>query len=277
MQDEADDGAGSGDEDGTAEEDRPRDFVASLVHGLNVLKAFSSEHPSMSLSQVAELTAMSRAGARRYLLTLEHLGYLARTGRAFRPTARVLELGYTYLSSVPLADLVQPMLEEVSRATGQTTTFAIRDGTESVYLARAIAPRSLAVSVPVGRRLPLVSTSTGRAMLAFARPVEIDQMIKQIKPVKLTGLTNLDPAALRQELALVRDRGYALVEQEVEVGVRSLAVPVFDKNGKIAAAVAVLTSMSALTADRLIGDVLPEVQKIAEQVRTALKAGVNFS
>jgi len=254
-------------------DDRPRDFVASLEHGLVVLRSFDAANSSMSLSQVADRTGMTRAGARRYLLTLEHLGYLARNGRLFRLTPRVLGLGYAYLSALPFADLAQPLLEEASNLSGQTVALAVRDGTESVYTARAIPPRSLSVTVPVGRRLPLVSTSTGRAMLAFAPQATIEQVLSGSHLVPLTEKTTLDPDSLRRELELVRSRGYALVEQEVEVGVRSLAMPFFDGNQQVAGAVTALTSMSALTTKQLLADVLPLVRHITSELEVALKAG----
>nr|WP_284739621.1 IclR family transcriptional regulator C-terminal domain-containing protein [Rhizobium sp. CG5] len=165
------------------------------------------------------------------------------------------------------------MLEEASSASEQTVALAVRDGDESVYTARAIAQRSLAVTVPVGRRLPLLSTSTGRAMLTFDTPQEIDGLIESSHPILLTDKTTIDPNLLRRELELVRSRGYALVEQEVEIGVRSLAVPFFDNKQKVAGAITALTSMSALTTKKLLSDILPIVQNVAEQLQIAMKAG----
>lgn len=263
----------AGDIEPANHQDRPRDFVASLEHGLGVLAAFDAEHPMMSLSQVAERTGQNRAGARRYLLTLEHLGFLAREGRLFRLAPRVLTLGYSYLSALPFADLAQPLLEEASARCGQTVALAVRDGGESVYTARAIAQRALAVTVPVGRRLPLLSTSTGRAMLAFDTPEAIEHVLQTRRPAPLTSKTELDPASLRRALEAVRRHGYALVEQEVEVGVRSLALPIFDANQHVAASVTVLTSMSALTMSQLLAEVLPLVRGVASQLQEALKMG----
>lgn len=254
-------------------DDKPRDFVASLEHGLSVLMSFDAANPSMSLSQVADRTGMTRAGARRYLLTLAHLGFITRDGRSFRLTPKVLNLGYSYLSALPFSEFAMPLLEAASAASEQTVALAVRDGTESVYTARAIAQRALAVTVPVGRRLPLISTSTGRAMLAFDTPEAIDRLIESSRPVLLTDKTTVDPQLLRRELELVRSRGYALVEQEVEVGVRSLAVPFFDSQQKVAGAVTALTSMSAVSTRQLLSDIFPIVRHVAVQLETALKAG----
>lgn len=253
-------------------DDKPRDFVASLEHGLNVLSSFDAANPSMSLSQVADRTGMNRASARRYLLTLAHLGFISRNGRSFRLAPRVLNLGYTYLSSLPFSEFAQPRLEQASTEIEQTVALAIRDGNESVYTARSIPQRSLAVTVPVGRRLPLLSTSTGRAMLAFDTPEEIEAVIEGSRPILLTDKTTIDPALLRKELELVRARGYALVEQEVEVGVRSLAVPFFDNNQKVAGAVTALTSMSAVSTKQLLSTIFPIIQNVAEEMQTALRA-----
>ncbi|WP_346891195.1 IclR family transcriptional regulator C-terminal domain-containing protein [uncultured Roseibium sp.] len=260
--------------DDQADSDRkPRDFVASLEHGLDVLGSFDAASPAMSLTQVADRTGMNRASARRYLLTLAHLGYVSRDGRAFRLAPKVLQLGYSYLSALPFSAFAQPLLDEASAISGQTVALAVRDGDVSVYTARAIAQRSLAVTVPVGRRLPLLSTSTGRAMLAFDPAEQIDALIESSQPILLTDKTNVDPNLLRRELELVRNHGYALVEQEVEVGVRSLAVPFFDNNQRVAGAITALTSMSAVTTKQLLSDILPVVQNVADQMQIALKAG----
>ncbi len=260
-------------DDSATADGKPRDFVTSLEHGLSVLSSFDAANASMSLSQVADRVGMTRAGARRYLLTLAHMGFIRRDGRSFRLTSKVLSLGYSYLSALPFSDFAMPLLEQASAASEQTIALAVRDGAESVYTARAIPQRALAVTVPVGRRLPLVSTSTGRAMLAFDSPEAIDRLIESSHPVQLTDKTTVDPQVLRRQLDLVRSRGYALVEQEVEVGVRSLAVPIFDNRHKVAGAVTALTSMSAITSRQLLSDVFPIVRQTANELENALKAG----
>jgi IclR family pca regulon transcriptional regulator len=254
------------------EEGRPKEFVGSLVHGLKVLTAFEGGHPRMTLSEVAEATGMTRAGARRYLLTLHHLGYVAKTGRQFRLTPKVLELGYAYLASTPLPGLAQPFLDELTAQIGQSSALAVRDGAEAVYVAQSTADRVLAVRVPVGRRLPLLYTSTGRMILSGCPQDQIDAFLETHPLTPFTERSIRDVDALSKELKRIRKLDYCMLDQEVEMGVRTLAVPIRNREDEIEAAAIILTDIGTVDEKTLIDSYLPHLRAAAEEIQRSLRA-----
>jgi IclR family pca regulon transcriptional regulator len=221
-------------------------FVQSLARGLSVITAFDAEHPSMTLSEIAGRTGLTRATARRFLHTLVELGYVRFDGKWFSLTPQVLRLGTAYLSGLGLPQIAQPHLEQLSARLGESTSAAVLDGDEIVYVARVATRRIMTVGITVGTRFPAYATSMGRVLLAGLPPEEVDDYLARADLASLTGRTVVEPGALRAELDRVRDQGWALVDQELEAGLRSVAAPLRDRDGEVVAAVNVSTSTHAL-------------------------------
>lgn len=253
-------------------------FVQSLARGLDVIRAFDAEHHSMTLTDVAKRTGLSRATARRFLLTLAELGYVRTDGKHFELTAQVLQLGYAFLSGHTLTELIEPVLEELSSRLNESASASVLDGADVVYIARVHTRRIMRVGIAVGSRFPAYATSMGRVLLAHLEPEELDAALAARPLEALTPNTITDPGTLHSELATVRERGWCLVDQELEVGLRSIAVPVMSPDGTVAAALNV--SMSTLPgtapgggnrADEAM-DVLPHLQQAATRIEEALRA-----
>ena len=223
--------------EGGDEERRPAEFVQSLDRGLAVIRAFSADQPSLTLSEVARSTGLSRASARRFLHTLVMLGYVATDGREFRLRPRLLELGYAYLSGLRLPDLAEPHLRKLADETGESSSVAVLDGADIVYVARVAVYRIMSAAIGVGTRFPAYATAMGRAILAFGPPEREEAYLQSVTLEALTHYTITDPVVLHEELARVRRQGWALVDQELEEGLRSIAAPVRDATGEVVAAV----------------------------------------
>ncbi len=231
----------AGDADAHAPDDGG--YVQSLARGLAVIAAFDAEHPSMTLSEVARRTELSRAAARRFLLTLEHLGYVRSDGRDFSLTPQVMRLGFAYLSSQSLPDVAQPHLQRLSARLQESTSVAVLDGDDIVYVARQATRRIMAVSIRVGTRFPAYATSMGRVLLAGFTPEQLRDYLDRVTLVPITPSTVTDPERLREELGVIGERGYAVVDQELELGLRSIAAPLHDGAGRVVAAINVSTSV----------------------------------
>ncbi|MET0188829.1 MAG: IclR family transcriptional regulator C-terminal domain-containing protein, partial [Pseudonocardia sediminis] len=221
---------------GGAEPSAPRpDHVQSLVRGLAVIRAFDAEHPEQTLSDVARATDLTRAAARRFLLTLVDLGYVRTDGRLFSLTPRVLELGYSYLSSMGLPEVAAPHLESLVSRVRESASVSVLDDSSGghydvVYVARVPTSRIMTVTITIGTRFPAYATSMGRVLLAALPAPELDAYLAQLRPEALTDRTLADPAALRAVLDGVRADGVCVVDQELEAGLRSIAVPVHDRS-----------------------------------------------
>jgi IclR family transcriptional regulator, pca regulon regulatory protein len=248
-----------------------RHFIQSLARGLAVLQVFSRQHPAVTLSEAASLTGLTRATARRILLTLEELGYVRAEGRRFLPTPRVLAIGYAYLSSLDLWEGAEPHMAELAERTGESCSAATLDGAEVVYVARVPARRVMAVNLSVGARLPAYPTSLGRVLLAALGPAELDEHLAGVELRALTPRTVTDPARLRGILQEVRGQGWALVDQELEDGVRSIAAPVRDRAGRVVAAMNVSGHAGRVSVQQLREQFLPlllaAAKQVSEQVR----------
>ena len=217
-------------------------YVQSLARGLSVITAFDADNPAMTLSDIAARTGLSRATARRFLHTLVELGYVRFDGKQFALTPQVLRLGTAYLSGLGLPQLVQPHLEQLSARLGESTSAAVLDGDEIVYVARVATRRIMTVGITVGTRFPAYATSMGRVLLAGLPAPRLDDYLARAELAPLTGRTLHDPAALVAELDRVREQGWALVDQELEAGLRSVAAPLRDREDRVVAAVNVSTS-----------------------------------
>ncbi|MEU4804646.1 IclR family transcriptional regulator C-terminal domain-containing protein [Actinosynnema sp. NPDC023587] len=243
-------------EQGTAPE-RGAHYVQSLERGLAVIRAFTADSPALTLTEVAKRTGLTRAGARRFLLTLVDLGYVRAHGKLFSLTARVLDLGYAFLSGAALPEVARPHLERLSAAVRESTSASVLDGADVVYVARFAVSRIMAVSITVGTRFPAYATSMGHVLLAGLPAGELTAYLGGVRLAAFTSHTTTSPDRLRTELEQVRDRGWALVDQELEEGLRSIAAPVRDRAGRVVAAVNVSTHASRTTVERLRHEMLP--------------------
>ncbi|MRJ78332.1 helix-turn-helix domain-containing protein [Aeromicrobium sp. SMF47] len=241
-------------------------FVQSLARGLSVIRAFDHDHPEMTLSEVAARVGFSRATARRFLHTLVELDYVRTDGRTFALTPQVLRLGTAYLSGLALPDVAQPHLEQLSATVGESTSAAVLDRDDVVYVARVATRRIMSVGITVGTRFPAYATSMGRVLLAALPTEELETYLAEVTLRPLTPHALADVEALRDELAQVRDRGWAAVDQELEPGLRSIAAPVRNKEGTVVAALNVSASTSSVGVDDLVGAALPALLETAARV-----------
>ncbi|HEY8756670.1 MAG TPA: IclR family transcriptional regulator C-terminal domain-containing protein [Candidatus Dormibacteraeota bacterium] len=252
-------------------EPRP-DYVQSLERGLAVLRSFSREEPELTLSDVARRTNLSRATARRLLLTLLELGYVATDGRMFQLRPKVLDLGYAYLSSLAVAELAMPIMEDLSRVLKESSSAAVLDGTEIVYVARVAVNRIMSISLAVGSRLPAHATSMGRILLSGLPPDELDEYFERATLARLTDRTVVDEKRLRGILDEARERGWVLLDQELEDGVRSVAAPLCDGRGRAVAAMNVSAHAGRVDRQRMLDEFVPALVEGAAMVSRAISA-----
>ncbi|WP_239453126.1 MULTISPECIES: IclR family transcriptional regulator C-terminal domain-containing protein [Microbacterium] len=252
------------------------DTVQSLARGLAVIRAFDAEHPELTLSEVARRADITRAAAGRFLRTLEELGYVRPSadsgiGRTFALTPRVLELGFSYLSALSIPEIVQPHLERLSREVDESVSAAVLDGGDIVYIARVPTRRIMSVRITIGTRFPAFATSMGRVLLAGMPDAARDAVLAASALPSLTQRTVTDRGELRAELARVEERGWALVDGELEPGLRSVAVPLHDRRGEVVAAVNVSTSATRDSVDHVVERYLPPLQRTAAAIDAELR------
>ncbi|MFF0814442.1 IclR family transcriptional regulator [Rhodococcus sp. NPDC003318] len=246
------------------------DYVQSLARGLAVIRAFDATRPRQTLSEVAKTTDLTRATARRFLLTLVELGYVRTDGSVFWLTPRVLELGYSYLSSLTLPEIAGPHLETLTKAVHESASVSILDGGDVVYVARVPVSRIMTVSITIGTRFPAFATSMGRVLLSGLSDAELDEYLDSVTLTPLTGRTIADPDALREEIRRVRADGFCIVDQELEEGLRSLAAPIRDASGTIVAAANISTQAARYSAAAVRRDLLPELLRTVEAISADL-------
>ncbi|HEY7281307.1 MAG TPA: IclR family transcriptional regulator C-terminal domain-containing protein [Actinomycetota bacterium] len=251
---------------------RRSDFVQSLDRGLAVMRAFSAERPRLTLTEVAREAGITRAAARRFLLTLVDLGYVASNGREFSLRPRVLELGYAYLSSMTLPEIAQPHLEALVEKVRESSSIAVLDGDHVVDIMRVRGPGILVVAVPVGTRFPVHASSKGRVLLANLPPDELNRRLSSLRFPRLTSRTVVNKARFRAILAEVREQGYALADQELEDGLRSIAVPIRDGAGTAIAGANISAYASRVTVDDMIGRILPNLRAAVAEIEADLRA-----
>jgi IclR family transcriptional regulator, pca regulon regulatory protein len=218
-------------------ERKQTDYVGGFAKGLAVIEVFSGDRPRLSIADVASATGYDRATARRCLLTLADLGYAHYDGKYFSLTPRVLRLGTACLAAMPLPRIVQPLLDQLSADIGQSTSVSILDDWEIVYVARAAQSRVMSINLMPGSRMAAYCASMGRVLLA-AQPDEIVQdILKRHPPQRRTEFSLHRPADIIQALAAVRNQGFAINDQEIEIGLRSIAVPLYDSRNRLVAAI----------------------------------------
>jgi IclR family pca regulon transcriptional regulator len=251
------------------------EFVRALAKGLAVIEAFDSSAPAMTLSDVAKKTGLSRGTARRLLHTLVELGYAGFDGKLFSLKPRVLNLGFAYLYSHNIWQLAQPYMVEVVEKLHESCSIAVLDGADIVYVARVpTSERIMSINLGLGTRLPAQATSMGRVLLAYRPPGEGAQLLERIAPLrKYTSKTITDPDELLQELKQIKKQGWAMIDQELEVGLRSVAVPIFDFGGCAVAALNIGTQASRWTVSALQKDALPVLRAAAQSISELLSPG----
>lgn len=245
-------------------------FMTSLARGLVVIRAFTEQQPRLSIAEVARLSGLPRAAARRCLLTLEKLGYAGSDGRSFFLRPKILALGYAFLSSTSLPKAIQPFLERVSEQLHESCSAGVLDDDEVVYIARAATKRIMSVGLSVGSRLPAFWTSMGRVLLAQLPPAELQRRLATLEPHGFTDKTVTDKAQLLRLLEQVRQRGYCIVDQELEVGLRSVSVPVVNTGGQVVAAMNCGLQAQRVSRRELESRVLPVLQSTAQELRVLL-------
>jgi IclR family pca regulon transcriptional regulator len=249
------------------------EYVQSLDRGLSVIRAFGASRPQLALSDVARETGLTRATARRFLLTLVRLGYVRQDGNRFSLRPRVLELGYSYLSALSLPELAQPHMETLVAHVNESSSIAVLDDTEIVYVVRVPTSRIMSITIAVGTRLPAYPTSMGRVLLAALEPEALEARLARMEIRSLTPSTVADSERLRRQLDRVRAQGWAAVDQELEQGVRSVAVPIRDAAGTVSAALNVSVHASRMTMPALRKQVLPQLLQTAGAIEGELGAG----
>jgi IclR family transcriptional regulator, pca regulon regulatory protein len=252
--------------------DRAPHFVQSLERGLAVLRAFDQGRPELTLSEVAVATGVNRAAARRFLLTLADLGYVRTDGRFFSLTARVLELGYAYLSGLTLPEIAEPHLEALVAEVSESSSVSVLDGHDIVYVARVPVSRIMTVAISVGTRFPAYATSMGRVLLAGLSDADLEAHLAGMMVERLTPRTVLSTKALRAEIQRVRAQGWALVDQELEEGLRAVAAPIRDRAGRTVAAVNVSAHASRTTVESMRRDLVPPLLAAAARISADLPA-----
>ena len=251
--------------DETAEAADPN-FMLSLARGLQVIRAFSEYRRHLTIAQVSQATGMSRAAARRCLYTLNKLGYVAEDERRFSLRPQVLALGHGYLASTPLAVIAQPYLDRVSSTLRESCSIAILDGEDIVYICRSAETRIMSISLIVGTRLPAYCTSMGQVLLAQLPPTALEDYLARVKLVERTGQTITSVSKLRKVLAQTREAGFAMIDQELEVGLRSIAVPIRDLRGTVIAAINVGAHAARVTLDEMRSKFLPALQACSSEL-----------
>jgi IclR family pca regulon transcriptional regulator len=246
--------------------------LQSLERGIAVIQVFSREHPALTLSEVARLAGITRATARRILLTLEKLGHVRSDGRLFSLTPRVLTLGWAYLSSLNLWEIAQPLMEDLARETKESCSAATLDLPDIVYVARVPTGRIMTITLGVGSRLPAHATSMGRVLLAHLPPDELDRFLAETPLERYTERTITSQGRLRSELASVRGQGWALVDGELETGLRSIAAPIRGADDRTIAALNTSASSSRVSLEEFRSRFLPVLIETADAISANLLA-----
>ena len=255
----------------TGERPRNSDFVQSLERGLAVIRAFDAEHRELGLSDVARSTGLTRAAARRFLLTLVKLGYVHFADGRFSLRPRVLDLGYAYLSSLSLPEVAQPHMEALVAKVNESSSVSVLDDTDVVYVVRVPTRRIMSITLAVGTRLPAYATSMGRVLLAGLDDEALDERLSRIELRPLTAHTVKDGERLRESIATVRKQGFAMVDQELEEGLRSAAVPIRGASGEVTAALNVSVHASRASMAVLKREFLPHAIAAAAAIEEDLR------
>jgi IclR family pca regulon transcriptional regulator len=250
---------------------RETDFVSGFARGLRVIEAFEETRQRLSIAEAAKLTGLDRATVRRSLLTLAELGYADYDGKFFALTPKILRLGHAYLSATPLPALIQPHLDQLSEKAGQSASASVLDGTEIVYIARASQRRVMSINLTPGSRLPAYCASMGRVLLASLSEGEARAILEKTDLKQNTPTTRTDPEELIAEFRRVRSQGYAIIDQELEIGLCSIAVPVENDRGQTVAAINIGAPAAHVLASQMAERYLPLLQETRKALRLVLR------
>lgn len=247
-----------------------RDYVNSLARGLEVICAFTRNRPRMTLSEVAQETGLTRATVRRLLLTLVREGYAEKDEKIFSLKPKVLELGYSALSSMGILDVAQPVMNDLARTLNESVFCAVLTGEDVTYIARARSERYVNVSVAVGGRAPAHAVSTGRVLLAAEPDDALSRYLDRVKLQPFTVHTMTSKTKLRAEIERVAREGYSIVDQELEIGLGSISVPVRSAEGRVMAALNVCCPTARMTRDGMLGQILPQLLAASHAITRGL-------
>ncbi len=251
-----------------------RDYVNSLARGLMVIRAFNRNRPSMTLSEVAKRTGINRAAARRFLLTLVREGYAETDGKYFRLRPKILELGFSALSSLTFAEVAQPIMDELADELDEMCLSAVLDGEWCVYVNRTTTQRVISVNLDVGSRLPAFCMSTGRVLLAALDDDALDRWLAELKPERYTEKTIVSKEKLRAAILQARRDGWTVMDEEYEIGFRSLPVPIRDHADRTIAALNVCCPTPRVSLKTMKTAFLPRTVRAAEAIRESLPGGI---
>jgi IclR family transcriptional regulator, pca regulon regulatory protein len=246
------------------------DFVLSLARGLRVIECFQGYRDGRSIVEIAQATRLSRASIRRILLTLEMLGYVEHLRQIYRLKTQVLRLGFSFLSSSNVVEAARPVLERITEIAHESSSMSMLDGGEIVYVARSAASRVLAAGLSVGSRLPAYCTSMGRVLLAALPDAELEVYLRGLRPKAYTAKTIVKVAELKRAILQARKQGFAIVNEELEAGLRSVAVPVYTRDNRVVAAINVGTHVSRVDRSTLMKVCLPALREGARTLREVL-------
>lgn len=244
-----------------------RDWIAGLERGVSIIEAFDDAHPRMTASQAGQRTGLTRTAARRYLLTLQHMGYVAGDGKLFWLTPRVLRLGQSYLESARLPRIVQPFLQRVAAGTHETAYLSVMDGDEVVYIARNGPHRSISTGYVLGARVPAQVTASGLVMLALRSEAEVTAWLAGHTFTVFTPHTIASRERMKLELARVRAQGWSISEQQLDLNSRGIAVPLRDRHGAVVGALNITMPMGHESPEDAIARVLPVLRETAQAMR----------
>jgi IclR family pca regulon transcriptional regulator len=247
-----------------------RHSLQTLERGLDVIQVFSRERPALTLSEVAQLAGITRASARRILLTLQMLGHMRSDGRSFSPTPRLLSLGWAYLSSLSFTETAGLLLEELSDEVNEACSAATLDLPDAVYVARVPTRRMVSINLDVGSRVPATHSSMGRVLLAGLPPEEVAAFVRGQPPTKYTKHTIVDHDALIAEVQTAHEQGWSIVDQELEIGLRSIAAPIRRADGRVIAAANISAVSARVSLEEMRTQMLPSLLATAEAISRAL-------
>jgi IclR family pca regulon transcriptional regulator len=253
----------------TIDQDSP-DFVTSVARGLSVIRSFGQGNSTLTLAEVAERTDLTRPTARRFLLTLEALGYVRTDGKRFWLAPKTLDLGYAFLSSMSISDIAHASMQHVVELLNESCSMAVLDRSEIVYVARVPPKHRMGLQVGLGSRMPLYCNSSGRVLMADMSPQQLDDYFANTERLALTRHTVTDETALRAILAEVKTLGYALIDQEVEEGLRAIAVPIRSREGRVVAGVSVGAHTGRVSREEMIDKILPPLKVCAREIEHLL-------
>lgn len=246
-------------------------YVQSFARGLSVIRCFNAEAPRQTLTDVAKRCGLTRAGARRILLTLETLGYVKSDGRLFSLTPKILDLGFAYLSAQPLWQFAEPVMQALTAELKESCSAAVLEGTDIVYVLRVPARKIMSINLGLGSRLPAWCTSMGRMLLAGLADAELDAQLAQVRLQALTSRTVQRADELRERILQARTQGWCLVNQELEEGLVSLAAPIIDRSGQTMAALNLSGQVNRTPPEAMLATCLPRLLDAAQAISRLLQ------